>query len=145
MTHSESAEKSISSPVNGRLWGKLTRNQQRFAVAMLESPTKKDAALAVGLEPDTVYRWPDEVDEVIDHLIHNAADSAYEILEESVVKAAAIKRAGLDSEDEKMRQGVSSEVLDRILGQAMKRQEISGPEGAALEIITKRVAGRDED
>jgi len=132
MGSSETVENYISEAGNGRLWGKLTRNQQRFCIAMLECPTKKDAAIAVGLEPQTVYRWPDEVDRVIEQLIHSAAGSAYEILKDSVVKAAAIKHAGLDSDDERTRQGVSTEILDRVLGRALQRQEISGPEGGPI-------------
>lgn len=135
---SESTEKYTFEAGNGRLWGRLTRNQQRFAIAMLEFPTKKDAAIAVGLEPQTVYRWPDEVDQVIDRLIKDAADSAYEILKDSVVKAAAIKRAGLDSEDERMRQSVSTEILDRVLGRATQHLEHTGEDGGPIEIADAR-------
>jgi hypothetical protein len=104
---------------------------------MLEYPTKKEAAEAIGLDPRTVYRWPDAIDEAIEFLISDAIQSAHDILEQSVVKAAQIKRAGLDSDDEKLRQGVSSEILDRMLGRATQRQEISGPEGGPIELDSK--------
>lgn len=126
MDSSQNTEKSTSSPELTQLWRGLSHNQRRFAVAMLECPTKKDAALSVGVTPDAVYRWPETVDRVIELLMEDAAQSAYGILEQSVVKAAAIKRAGLDSDDERVRQGVSTEILDRVLGKAMQRQEITG-------------------
>lgn len=131
--HSETTKESTSDADRfAELWNALSRNQQRFAVAMLEFPTKKAAALAVGLEPDTVYRWPDEVDEVVQYLVDSAVLSAFEILASSVVKAAAVKRSGLDSDDEKVRQMVSSEVLDRILGAAVKRLEHTGAGGTDI-------------
>lgn len=133
---SQSTEKSIYEPDDFafvEMWQALSFSQQRFAIAMLECPTKKDAALAVGIQPDTVYRWPNIVDDVVDRLLENAAMSAYEILEASVVKAAGVKRAGLDSDDAKLRQDVSSEILDRILGRAKQRLEHTGEGGGPIE------------
>jgi len=125
LDNSGSAEKSISDTSLAELWNQLSRNQQRFAVAMLECSTKKEGALAIGLEPDTVYRWPAMVDVVIERLMNSAASSAYEILKGSVVKAANIKREGLESQDEKLRQDVSTEVLDRILGRATQKHDVT--------------------
>lgn len=126
------------------LWSQLSRNQQRFCVAMLECPTKKDGAEAIGLDPRTVYRWPEIVDQVIEYLINDAAQSAYDILEQSVVKAAQIKRTGLDSDDEKTRQSVSTEILDRILGRATQHTEITSPEGGlAIVVNWDDDAGKD--
>ena len=130
--NSETTEKSISDTDFKGLWGDMSHNQQRFAVAMLESSSKKVAALAIGVEPDTVYRWGESVDLVIEYMKEEARDSALLLLESSIVKAAAIKRAGLDSGDEKVRQDVASELLDRILGRAKQTTEISGPDGAAI-------------
>jgi len=101
---------------------------------MLDSPTKKEAAIACDLEPNTVYKWNGVVDEVVEILLDRAADSAYDILEGNVVKAAMVKVAGLESSDEKQRQDVASEVLDRIMGKPTQRQEISGPDGSVLTV-----------
>lgn len=130
----QNADKSISDADFKRLWGGLSHNQQRFAVAMLECPSKKEAALAIGLEPDTVYRWGNEVDSAVAYMRDKARDAAFGVIESSVVKAATIKRAGLDSSDEKMRQDVASEILDRVMGKATQKQEVTGPDGAALVI-----------
>jgi hypothetical protein len=127
-------EKSTSEVNFGRLWQQLTHNQRRFAVAMLDSPTKKDAAIACNLEPNTVYKWNGIVDDVVEILLDRAADSAYEILRGQVVKASMVKVAGLDSSDEKMRQAVAEEVLDRVMGKPTQRQEVSGPGGGPLAV-----------
>lgn len=123
---SQTVDKSISDPDFLQLWRGLSRNQQRFAVAMLEYPSKKQAALAIGVEPDTVYRWPPAVDIVIDVILGGAAMAAHKILEDSVVKAAMIKRGGLDSDDEKMRQVASDAIMDRVMGKPTQHQEFTG-------------------
>ena len=120
----QTTDKSISEADFLRLWGDLSHNQQRFAVAMLECPSKKEAAIAIRLEPDTVYRWGSGLDDVIDYMRGRARDAASGVLVSSVIKAATIKRAGLDSGEEKIRQDVASEILDRVLGRATQRQDI---------------------
>jgi hypothetical protein len=115
------------------MWQRLTHNQQRFAIAMLDSPSKKDAALAIQVEPDTVYRWNGEIDDVIAYMRTQAKDAAIAILVDKVTKAAMVKIAGLDSDDEIRRQDAASEILDRILGRPTQRQEHSGPDGGPIE------------
>ena len=134
MNDGKMEEKSTSDTNFRRLWQQLTHNQRRFAVAMLDSPSKKEAALACELEPNTVYKWNGVVDEVVEILLERAADSAYDILEGNVVKASMVKVAGLDSTEEKVRQDVASEVLDRVMGKPTQRQEISGPDGSILTV-----------
>ena len=96
---------------------------------MLDSPTKKDAAIACQLEPNTVYKWNGVVDDVVEILLDRAADSAFDILEGQVVRAAMVKVSGLDSDDEKVRQAEATEVLDRVLGKATQKTEVSSPDG----------------
>jgi hypothetical protein len=124
-------EKSTSSEFR-ELWQTLTHNQQRFAIAMLSSKTKKDAAQAVGLEPNTVYGWNGEVDAAVDFMRNHSAVATLGIIEANATKAAMIKAAGLDSDNEKLRQDVASEILDRILGKATQHQEVTGPNGTPL-------------
>lgn len=123
------------------LWKGLTRNQQRFAVAMLDCPSKKEAAGMVGISDSTVYRWGEDIDRVIELLLQDAQESALTILAGVAVRAAVTKQDGLDSEDERIKQGVATEILDRVLGRATQRQEISGPGG---EPMVLRVKGFDD-
>ena len=138
---SQNTEKSISSADFAGLWGKLTHNQQRFAVAMLESPTKKEAALAVGLEPDTVYRWNGDVDAAVGFMRSQVRDSVLGIIEANAVKAAMVKAGGLDSGDELRRQDASTEMLNRYLGRPSQRTEVSGPEGGPQEVVVRVIGG----
>ena len=132
-TNSETTRESISERLS-EIWNNLTRNQRRFAVAMQEYSTKKDAAISIGLEPDTVYRWNGIVDEAVELLSNDVAVAAYSILESYGVKAAMIKAGGLDSDTEKVRQDSSSEIMDRILGKPTQRNEITGKDGESITI-----------
>lgn len=127
-------EESISERLSD-LWPKLSRNQRRFVVAMQESATKKEAAEVIGLEPDTVYRWPDVVDEAVKRLSDDVEAAVWDILHSSAAKAAMVKIAGLDDDDSKLRQAVASEIIDRILGKPTQRQEITGADGGALDVV----------
>lgn len=114
----EATEKSISEADFRQIWRGLTHNQRRFAVAMLDSKSKKEAALAIGIEPDTCYRWNGEIELAIEYMLSDAKETAIGILEDVLNKAAMIKATGLDSNDEDMRQKVASEIMDRVMGKA---------------------------
>ena len=136
-------EKSISKRLSD-LWPKLSRNQRRFIVAMQESATKKEAAEAIGLEPDTVYRWPDIVDEAVQRLSDDVEAAVWDILHSSAAKAAMVKATGLDEDDPRLRQAVATEIIDRVLGRPTQRQEISGPDGEAVPIAFIRQEQLDD-
>ena len=117
------------------MWSRLSHNQQRFAVAMLQCASKKEAAEMIGLEPQTVYRWNGDVEQIVAFMRNDYAAAAVGILAANNAKAAMVKIAGLDSDNEKIRQDVASEILDRNLGKATQRQEVTGAAGAPLEIV----------
>lgn len=139
---SEIAEKSISERF-GVLWDKMSRNQRRFVVAMQDCANKKEAAYAIGLEPDTVYRWPKFIDDAIILLGESVKETAAEILARNLAKAAMVKISGLDDDDARIRQSVATELLERGLGKVPSKSEISGPDGDEL-TINVRVSGVDE-
>lgn len=121
----EKSKKVISNPDFEELWSELNHNQRRFVVQMGDSRTKKDAAESLGLVIGTVYQWGDEVDKAVELYQDNIAEAARGILADNVAKAALIKIAGLDSDDEKIRQLSSSEILDRHFGKAMQPTDIT--------------------
>ncbi len=127
-------EKSTSDEFQ-QLWQVLTHNQQRFAVAMLGCATKKEGAALVGLEPNTVYGWNGAVDAAIEFMRNHAALAALGIVRANATKAAMVKAAGLDSSDEKIRQDVATEILDRNLGKPTQRQEHTGADGEPLKVV----------
>jgi len=108
-----------------RVWQGLSENQKRYVLARKEHTSKSDAAEAVGLNPDTVYRWSDEVERAVELLLDEAAANARVMLEQAVAKAALTKIDGLDSSNEWVQQTAAKEILDRVLGKAVKRKEVS--------------------
>lgn len=122
--NSETQEKSISERLRD-IWGQLSRNQRKYVVATQECATKKEAAELVGIQPDTVYRWPSIVDEAVELFSINVEQAVLGVLESAAAKAAMVKAKGLDSTDEKVRQAVATEILDRNLGKPTLRQSIN--------------------
>ena len=107
----------------------LTIDQLRFVTARMNVSTDKEAAQAIGVEPRTISEWKRAgapIDEAVKLLIHDGLVLSRTILRRSVAEAAAIKRAGLYSDDEKTRQAAATEILDRELGKATQRSEVAG-------------------
>ena len=121
----ETTEKSISETEFRQIWQALNHNQQRFAVAALRFPSKSAAAISIGVEPDTVYRWNGVVDDAVQYMKDRAKDAAIEILTDSAVEASMVKRTGLASDDERIRQATATEVLDRVLGKPTQNADIT--------------------
>lgn len=131
-TNQEKSTSEITDRIFAEMWGNLNTNQRRFAIAMMESKTQKEAAELVGMKPNTVYKWGDEVNRVVDFMRANIEVSAMGIILNVASKAAAVKSSGLDSDNEGIRQGVASEILDRVMGKPKQRSELTGADGAEL-------------
>jgi len=117
-------QKNLEKSTFEEIWKQLNRNQRRFVIAMQEYPTKAEAAQAIEVKPNTVYGWPDIVNDAIQLLSESIADAAREIIAQATAKAAMVKVVGLDSGDERIRQSVASDILDRRLGTAIQRSEV---------------------
>jgi hypothetical protein len=101
----------------------LTHNQLRYVSVRNEYSSDKEAAEALGLSPQTVWHWPDHVNEAVKLMAKDGIHVAREVLRRNTSKAAAVKVAGLDSDDEKIRQDAASEILDRQLGKPTQSQD----------------------
>lgn len=64
---------------------------------------------------------------------------AQEILDSAVEEAARVKANGLKARDERVKQAAATEILDRRFGKPTQKQEVTGADGNALEIIVKYV------
>ena len=60
------------------------------------------------------------------------------ILSEAVEEAARVKAAGLKSRDERVKQAVATEIIDRELGKVPQRTELTGVDGGAIEVDDAR-------
>lgn len=69
---------------------------------------------------------------------------AQAVLEESIVKAAEVKVNGLSSRNENIRQSSASDILDRNLGKATQRTELTGAEGKPIQFIEVEIPTNDE-
>lgn len=123
---------------------RLTQSQWRFVTAMVENPdfTKKAAAEHVGLTPDYVYRWGAHVDEAIAIARQDIHAAAIASRRQALLKAIAVKRALLDSDDENIRSKAATEIIDWELGRASQRNEVTGKDGGTLNI---QVVYSDDD
>lgn len=119
------------------MWALLTPTQKRFVVAMQEHPTKKAAAEAIDIHPGTAYNWNGEVDAVINFIRDNTALAMLGIYQNHGSKAAMVVGKLLDSPDEAVRLRAAQDIIDRNLGKATQRNEHSGPNGSALQILVQ--------
>jgi len=113
----------------------------RFVVARHEYPTDKEAAEAIGINPNTVYQWKSRYNKPIDEAIRlMALDGiviARELRRRNLAKAMAVKVAGLDIEDDGLRQRIATEIIEWEMGKATQRQEVSGPDGGPMETVLR--------
>ena len=133
MAIQENPGKSISDELVAVL-GQLSTDQIRFVVARQECGTDKEAAEAIGIKPDTVYHWPDAVRDAVRLMAGDGLHVAIEVRRRNLPKAMMIKAAGLDSDDERLRQGVATEIIEWEMGKATQREEHSGDVSARLVI-----------
>jgi len=132
---SQSQEKSSSYQLE-KVLERLSTDQIRFVVARQEFSTDKEAAEQIGVKPNTVYTWKHKgvpIDEAVRLMAYDGIVVARTMIRRALAKAAAVKVAGLDEPDEKLRQMVASEILDRELGKPTQRQEITGADGGPVE------------
>lgn len=129
----DSTENHISSALEAAL-AKLSHKQLRFVVAMQEYPSKKEAADSINVPYNTVMSWSNDVDEAIRLMAEDRVASAREARKQAVLKAVAVKIAGLDSRDENIRQKVATEILEAEFGKPRSSVALTGNEGGPIEI-----------
>jgi len=110
----------------------LSMTQIRFVIARLENKTDKAAAEEIGISPATVKSWDNkmQVDDAVDLMRVDGMITALEIRRRNLAKAMAVKAAGLDSDDEKIRQNVATEIIEWETGKAS--QPLTGANGSPL-------------
>ena len=97
---------------------RLTLDQVRFVIARQECATAREAARKVHLSESLVYRWGEDVDTALRLMAQDALITAMHIRRRMLAKAMAVKAAGLDSDDQKIQQGVATEFIEWELGRA---------------------------
>lgn len=109
----------------------LTTDQLRYIVARQEYSSKRDAAQAIDVSYSTVTKWDSKVDRAAELMALDGVHVARAILRRNLPKAMAVKAAGLESNNEKIRQDAATEIIDREMGKPVARTE-SKIEGSLL-------------
>lgn len=126
----------------------LTPDQIRFVVARQECPTDKEAAESIEIDPSTVCYWKRKgapVDDAVRLMAMDGLIVARHIRRRSLAKAMMVKAAGLDTNDERLRQNVATEIIEWEMGKATQKQEITGEDGNALHVIVEYVKQNGSD
>jgi hypothetical protein len=125
--------------------GELSTDQIRFVVARQEFATDKETAEAIGVKPATVSDWKYKgapIDDAVRLMALDGIVVATELRRRNLAKAMAVKVAGLDESDARLRQGVATEIIEWEMGKATQKSEVSGPDGGPQEIVLKWPDGR---
>jgi len=115
----------------------------RLAYVMARSRVNSDRQgyMDAGIHKTTFYTWSTEerthLNDLAQRFKRETAERALMALQDAVIEAAEVKVGGLHSRDERVKQGASSEILDRVLGKATNSFEVSGKNGEALKIIVE--------
>ena len=117
-------EKSISSELT-EILSRLSVDQRRYVVARMDYPTKHEAAKAIGMKADTVYRWRDDVERAVELLSIDIVAGVKQIRLQALAKAMMVKVKGLDSGDERVRQAAATEIIEWELGKAMQKTDVT--------------------
>jgi len=122
-----------------RVLAQLTPDQIRFVVARQEHNTDKEAAESLELKPNTISYWKAKdvpIDRAVRLMALDGLVTALHVRKRNLAKAMLVKVGGLDSEDERTRQNVATEVIEWEMGKAMSRTEVAGPDGGPIETKT---------
>jgi len=120
-----------------RMLDALTFNQLRFLTERQYCGSDKEAAEAIGLKADTIYQWKHKgvpIDETLKLIEFDGLITARNIRRRSLVKAMMTKVAGLDSNDDPVRQKVATEIIEWEMGKATNRTEVGGPDGEPIQV-----------
>ena len=121
-----------------RIIQQLSVDQVRFVVARQEFSTDKEAAMALELKPATVKQWKRRgapIDQAVELIVLDGVIVARELRRKHLAKAMAVKVAGLDSDQERTRQNVSTEIIEWEMGKAAQKIEQSGDRNVNLHIV----------
>lgn len=117
------------------LWHSLSDSQKKVAQEYVFCATKADAARAVGLQPSTLYSWPDKVWEAASRLVDRRAQGLEEGVNALSHDALDVLRRALDPDQEVSRvEKESAEyLLNRAAGRPTQKKEVDVQGGISLD------------
>ena len=126
-----------------RLVDALSIDQIRFVVARQNESTDKEAAHHIHVSPATVKGWKTEgapIDEAVKAMATDGLVVATQVRRRNLAKAMLVKVAGLDSDDEKVRQTTATEIIEWELGKAaqVNKNEHKGEVAITIHHVPRR-------
>lgn len=109
------------------LFDGLDERETAYVLARSECVSNSEALRRCGKSEGWLYkRNIEDLNNRADELRKNKAMRAAMILSEAVEEAARVKVAGLKVRDERIKQSVATELLERELGKVPQRTELTG-------------------
>jgi vacuolar-type H+-ATPase subunit H len=116
----------------------LDERETAYVLARSECVSNSEALRRCGKSEGWLYKRDiDDLNNRADELRKNKAIRASMILAEAVEEAAKVKTSGLKARDERIKQAVATEIIERELGKIPVKSEVTGADGDALEIIVR--------
>lgn len=111
----------------------LDERETAYVLARSECVSNSEALRKCGKSEGWLYKRDiEDLNTRADVLRKDKAIRASMILAEAVEEAAKVKAAGLKSRDERVKQAVATEIIDRELGKVPVKSEITGKDGGVI-------------
>ena len=114
----------------------LTDQRLDYVMARSKVNSDRKAIIESGINRNTFYSWPveerDRLNELAQRIKREAATRALMVIQDAAEEAARVKVSGLKSRNEHVKQDSATEILDRVVGKATNKTELTGKDGGAI-------------
>lgn len=118
-----------------KVFESLDERETAYVLARSESVSNSEALRKCAFSQGWLSKRDiDDLNARADTLRKDKAIRASMLLSEAVEEAARVKVAGLKSRDDRIKQAVATEIIDRELGKVPQKTEVTGTEGGAIEV-----------
>lgn len=116
----------------------LDERETRYVSARAEAVSNREALRLTCLSQSWLNKHDiDDLNERASTLRADTALKASRIISDAGEQAARVKVDGLKCRDDRVKQAVASEILERILGKTSQHVEFTGADNNALEIVVR--------
>jgi hypothetical protein len=122
----------------------LTTDQLRFVVARQQCSSDADAARSINVSKSTICNWGEPVQQAVKMMAMDGVIVARERMRRALADAITVKLDGLKSKNDNVKQSAATELIDRVLGKATQKQEVTGANGDPIKFIIERDNGQTD-